>query len=142
MPVAGSRSPAGRTPDTSVVVAALASWHPRNAEARQALSGVRTVTSPVLLETYSVLTRLPAPHRISPADAAAAVKLLPWEVVGLPAPAQQRLVQSAAAGGIAGGAVYDALVATTAAHHGLTLLTRDARARRTYDALGVGYAIV
>ncbi|UUY06010.1 hypothetical protein LRS13_10990 [Svornostia abyssi] len=39
--------------------------------------------------------------------------------------------------GIAGGAAYDALVALPAAQHGATLATRDARARATYDAVGV-----
>ncbi len=39
--------------------------------------------------------------------------------------------------GIAGGAVYDALVGATARRNGLTLFTRDRRAKGTYDALGV-----
>jgi predicted nucleic acid-binding protein len=37
---------------------------------------------------------------------------------------------------IAGGAVYDALVGLAAADHGLTLATRDARAKPTYEAVG------
>jgi predicted nucleic acid-binding protein len=39
--------------------------------------------------------------------------------------------------GIAGGAVYDALVALAAAEHGTDLATRDARARSTYEMVGV-----
>ena len=38
---------------------------------------------------------------------------------------------------IGGGAAYDALVAATAKHHGLALVTADRRARRTYEAMGV-----
>ena len=38
--------------------------------------------------------------------------------------------------GIAGGAVYDALVGLAAAEHGAALATRDARAAATYEALG------
>ena len=38
--------------------------------------------------------------------------------------------------GIAGGAVYDALVALAAKEHGAALSTRDARARGTHDAAG------
>lgn len=38
---------------------------------------------------------------------------------------------------IAGGAAYDAIVALTAADHGLTLLSCDVKARTTYDRLGV-----
>ncbi|MEX2240756.1 MAG: PIN domain-containing protein [Burkholderiales bacterium] len=49
--------------DTSVVVAAFASWHEGHAAALRALGrGVR-VPAHVLLESYSVLTRLPPPHR-------------------------------------------------------------------------------
>ena len=38
---------------------------------------------------------------------------------------------------IAGGAVYDALVALAALEHGADLATRDARARLTYETVGV-----
>jgi predicted nucleic acid-binding protein len=37
--------------------------------------------------------------------------------------------------GVAGGAVYDALVGETAREHGLALATRDLRALETYRAL-------
>jgi predicted nucleic acid-binding protein len=39
--------------------------------------------------------------------------------------------------GIAGGAVYDALVGAAARAHGLPLLSRDRRARATYEKLGI-----
>ena len=44
--------------------------------------------------------------------------------------------------GIAGGAVYDALVALAAKEHGVALATRDVRARGTYDAVGVEVIVV
>lgn len=44
--------------------------------------------------------------------------------------------------GITGGAIYDALVGEAARVHGARLLTRDLRARRTYDLLGVEYDII
>lgn len=44
--------------------------------------------------------------------------------------------------GIAGGAVYDALVALAAKEHGVSLATRDSRARGTYDAVGVQVVVV
>jgi len=44
--------------------------------------------------------------------------------------------------GIAGGAVYDALVALAAKDHAVALATRDARARGTYDAIGVTVIVV
>ena len=39
--------------------------------------------------------------------------------------------------GLAGGTVFDALVAEAARARDRTLLTRDRRATRTYDAIGV-----
>ena len=44
--------------------------------------------------------------------------------------------------GIAGGAVYDALVALAAEENGAALATRDARARGTYDAVGITVILV
>ena len=44
--------------------------------------------------------------------------------------------------GVAGGAVYDALVALAAKEHGAPLATRDARVRGTYDAVGVKIILV
>jgi len=128
------------TPDTSVLVAAIAAWHPRHAEARHRLVGieprVERVVAHVVVETFSVLTRLPAPHRISPTDAQAALAGLPWEVVALPPAGYRGFITAAAAQGISGGAIYDGLIGVTAREHQLTVLTNDARSRRTYDALG------
>jgi predicted nucleic acid-binding protein len=47
-----------------------------------------------------------------------------------------------ASAGIAGGAVYDALVGLAAHEHGFTLVTRDARARSTYEAVGAQVALL
>lgn len=49
----------------------------------------------------------------------------------------RRALDAAVAAGLRGGALYDALIAATAAHHGLRLLSADRRARPTYGALGV-----
>ena len=58
----------------------------------------------------------------------------------LPASGHLRLLEEATEAGIVGGAVYDALVAATARHAGATLLSRDRRAMRVYDLLGVSTA--
>lgn len=130
------------TCDTSVLVAALAAWHEQHEVARDAVRGVRAVPAHVLLETYSVLTRLPADHRLSPLVAATAIDALPWKVIALPPEHQSASIPRLARVGIAGGSVYDAQIALTAQHHGLTLLTRDTRARRVYDSLGIAFTML
>lgn len=130
---------AGSTCDTSVLVPALASWHPDHERTRVAIiHRVTALSAHVLMESYSVLTRLPAPHRFAPADAAA-VLALTIRTVTLPGDDHQDLVVEMARHGIRGGAAYDALIAATARHHDLELLTRDRRAHATYDVVGVRY---
>jgi len=53
-----------------------------------------------------------------------------------------RLPDTLAGLGVAGGAVYDALVALAAAQHAAELATRDARAVATYELVGVRVATV
>ena len=124
--------------DTSVLVAALAAWHPRHEEMRHVVAR-RVTGAPAhcFVELYSVLTRLRAPHRISARDAGAAVDALELPVLTLSGQLQRDLVRRLAGLGITGGAVYDGVVAATAEHHGMPLLSLDRRARTTYDALGI-----
>lgn len=90
-----------------------------------------------LVETFSVLTRLPTGLRASPADAARllaerfGVPLLLTEQTAL------QLPELLASLDIAGGATYDALVALAARDHAAALATLDARARATYEIVGV-----
>jgi predicted nucleic acid-binding protein len=74
--------------------------------------------------------------------AGAVVEALPLKPLGLPGARHRPLIRRLAAHGVRGGAAYDGLVAATALHHRLTLLTRDRRARVTYDAVGVHYEVV
>ena len=129
--------------DTSVVVAALLGWHEAHEHARHAAAG-GSVPAHALLESYSVLTRLPPPHRLAPA--VASELLAGWfgpELVLLPTSATSAaIVSRLATAGIAGGAAYDGLVALTAAEHGAELVTRDRRAAVTYDSLSVPYRLL
>jgi predicted nucleic acid-binding protein len=129
--------------DTSVVVAGFASWHEGHRAAAAALARKPRVPAHVLVEAYSVLTRLPPPHR-APADLAATflAERFPEAPLVLPARAHLELVQTSARTGLAGGAIYDALIAATARHAGATLLTRDQRARSVYDRMQVRYEFV
>lgn len=130
--------------DTSVVVAAFASWHEGHLAARRALRE-RSVRVPghVLLETYSVLTRMPPPFRAAaPAVAEFLRRRFPHQPLVLAPAAHQELVERLAARGVTGGAAYDALVATTAADAGALLLSRDRRAVATYEALAAPYELI
>lgn len=129
--------------DTSVVVAGFASWHEHHALAAAALSRQPRIPVHVLVESYSVLTRLPPPHR-APAEVVAAflAARFPQTPLALPPSAHLSLIEKAARAGLSGGAIYDALIGAAARHAGATLLTRDQRARPVYDWIGVRYEIV
>lgn len=130
--------------DTSVAVAAALPWHEAHAAARSALPRTKTaLLAQVAVETYSVLTRLPPPQRVPAAVAREYLSetfVLPPLV--LPPDGYERLLDLAAAEGLAGGAVYDALVGATAREAGATLLTLDRRAVTIYQLLRVDYRLV
>lgn len=93
-------------------------------------------------ETFSVLTRLPAPaRRTTTAVSRLLAANFPHSRFLSPSRAAN-LLEQFAAHGIAGGSVYDALVGATAAEHQLTLATRDRRALDTYRELGVDIEFV
>lgn len=129
--------------DTSVVVAALLGWHEAHEVALHAARG-GGIPAHALLESYSVLTRLPAPHRLAPGVASTLLAgWFPSERVLMPGSGLiLSIVARLADAGIGGGATYDALVGLTAAEHGAELHTRDQRAATTYDALSVPYQLV
>ncbi len=53
-----------------------------------------------------------------------------------------QLIAELSSAGIAGGAVYDALVGLSARAHRVRLFTRDRRAVSTYQLLGVDYELL
>jgi len=131
------------TPDASAIVAAFAPWHPSHERAAEALHAVRDLVAHAELEAYSVLTRLPPPFRV---DRNLAAEYLRRRFVGsrhvLPARARVGFVDRLASTGIAGGRVYDALIAATAADRKLTLVSCDARAASVYESVGAPYALL
>jgi predicted nucleic acid-binding protein len=129
--------------DTSVVVPALLTWHAAHDRCRPHAVG-SAIPAHALLETFAVLTRLPAPHRLAITDAATLLTRRFPPIDRLPAPddLQGQLIERLAAADISGGASYDALVALTAHHHGRVLLTRDRRAARTYRSLGIEFTML
>lgn len=124
--------------DTSVAIPLLVATHQAHAAVSRWWSGREVALSGhAVAETYSVLTRLPGDLRLTPADAARVLGERFGEPLLVGPEVAKRLPDVLSGLGIAGGAVYDALVALAALEHGADLATRDARARATYDIVGV-----
>jgi predicted nucleic acid-binding protein len=121
--------------DTSVVIAGFLNWHDFHVRALQALRKVMTERSllipfPVLVESYSVLTRLPSPHRLRPEAAHELLKgsFSGARVAGLSSRKAWTFLDDCVASAIVGGRIYDAVIATTAIEAGASeLLTFNPR---------------
>ena len=129
--------------DTSVAIPLLVQTHRHHAavvnwwDAREAhLSGH------ALAETYSVLTRLPGDLRVASDDAARLLRERFAAPLVLGRRTSARLPEILSEQRVSGGAVYDALVALAALEHDAQLATRDARAKATYETLGVSVLVV
>lgn len=105
------------------MVAAVSAWHEhheracREIENRLGRKQRMIVAGPALIETYSVLTRFPAPHRIAPSDALNLLEenfMRAVKVVGLGAANYRTLLRGAPDAGVSGGRVYDAVIAACA----------------------------
>jgi predicted nucleic acid-binding protein len=129
--------------DSSLIIAAFASWHEKHEAARRALDSGARVIEHCALETYSVLTRLPAPHRAAAEVVRDFLRTrLRRPALRLSGDAYRAFLLGLPEQRVAGGAVYDALVAATAAHHGAVLLSCDRRAAATYERYGIRFDVV
>jgi len=127
-----------RAADTSLVVAAFASWHEHHDAARRALDAGLCLVDHCALETYSVLTRLPPPHRAAAHVVRAFLAArFPEPLLRLSQQGYRDFVMGLSDLGITGGAAYDALVAATAAANSAEIVTCDRRAAPVYDRYGV-----
>jgi predicted nucleic acid-binding protein len=126
-------------PDSSVTVAAAAPWHVSHEAAATALAAEQpSLIAHVAYETTAAMSRMPASQRLAPAV------VLEWlerrfhaRWLVLEAGATRRGLRTAVKRGIRGGALYDALIAATAARHEHTLLSADRRAAPVYALFGV-----
>ena len=129
--------------DTSVAIPLVVRSHHDHAAVARWWNGQEVaLTGHSLAEAYSVLTRLPGDARLAPADAAQLMNARFSVPLVLSRSLTRKLPDTLSRLGLAGGAVYDALVALAAKEHGAALATRDARARGTYDAVGVTVIVV
>ena len=124
--------------DSSVVIAGFASWSEQHNEANAVLDDEPRLVAHAALETFSVLTRLPRPHR-APAQVVHdyLVERFPQQWLTLAHDGHADLLQMCTRRGITGGALYDALIAYTADAHGAGLASCDRRAAATYRGLGI-----
>ncbi len=129
--------------DTSVAIAAFATWHEAHAEAICVVAQRPDLPAPCALEVYAVLTRLPPPHRAESAIVRDFLdRTFPGAQLMLPADQSRRLVGALVEMGISGGASYDAVIAMIAVHHERELVTLDRRARPTYDRVGAAVRLI
>jgi predicted nucleic acid-binding protein len=123
--------------DTSVAIPLLIQTHSAHDDVVRWWDGREVaLCGHALAETYSVLTRLPGDLRLAPVDAARLITERFAAPYVLGRDTHERLPEVLSGFGIAGGAVYDALVALAAVEHNATLATRDVRAKATYDTIG------
>jgi predicted nucleic acid-binding protein len=129
--------------DSSVAVAAFASWHEHHAVARAALEPGTRLVGHSAVETYSVLTRLPPPHR-APANIVREFLLERFtaDYLVLDPASLKAWLAGLPEMGVSGGATYDALIGATAAAGGATLLTLDVRAASTYEKCGADFTLL
>ena len=110
--------------DSSVLIAALVESHARHGNAFPWLGRIRKaevqgfIAAHSIAETYAVLSSLPINPRIAPSAAWALVEhsVLPFvQCVELSAEDVRSVIQRLSSRGLAGGVVYDALIAEAAA---------------------------
>lgn len=106
--------------DTSVLVPAFLTEHPHHAASRNVLRQCRPEAAACaghsLAEFYATLTRLPSPHRASPEQVLLFIEDIEQHLafVSLTPAEYQDALRLAAAAGIAGGTLYDFLIARCA----------------------------
>ena len=135
--------------DSSCMIAAVCAWHERHDDAAQAIHvrfdrGDRlAIAAHALVETYAVLTRLPAPHRLAPAVAWALIDanfVKHATVAMLTARGQVALLRRLAGENVSGGRSYDALIAETARRSGAgEILTLNPR---HFESLAQGGVVI
>ncbi len=129
--------------DSSTAIALLSPDHPSHDDVKRVCKGQTLgLAGHAMVETYSVLTRMPGAARRTRAAAQRFIDSEFAASVPLPAPVALHAVATFAREGIAGGAVYDGLVGLAAKAAGITLLSCDRRAAPTYAALGVDVRLI
>lgn len=135
--------------DTSCMIAAICTWHEHHAPAAAELErrldrGEQlAIPAPALVESYAVLTRLPAPHRLSPANAWTLLEgnfIEHRRIIALSGALYVATVRALVKQGVGGGRSFDAVIAECARQaQPATLLTFN---RRHFDPPPAGILVV
>lgn len=134
---------AERLLDTSVAVPLLVERHEHHRVVFAALGDEEVgLAGHAVFETHSVLTRLPPPDRLAPSSAGRLLAENFRSNAFLSAEQSAAVASSLAEHGIAGGAVYDALVGAAAAFAGRRLVSRDGRAVDVYRLMGAQVDVI
>jgi len=105
--------------DANCLIATVAAWHEhhqlvsRELSRRLASGGAMVVPVPSLTEAFSVLTRMPKPQRLSPADAWRALDasfVMLGRIYALEGDAATAVLAKSAAAGVGGGRIYDVII--------------------------------
>ncbi|SRR5712691_3111071 len=131
--------------DSSVIVAALLSWHESHPAAsravERAMAASVVIPAHALFESYAVITRLPAPYRLAPSDALTLLRgnFAKTRIAAIHSRNVWPLLEEIASDGLGGGVTYDAIIYKTAAEAGATeLLTLN---ERDYERFAARVAI-
>lgn len=129
--------------DTSAAIALVQPNHAKHAAVRGLVRGRGLgLSGHAELETYSVLTRLPAPQRLTPETALRLIRTNFPHTLRLPPARLSKFLEELVELNLAGGSSYDALVGLAARHHDLTLISTDVRAASTYRAMAIDFTLV
>ena len=113
------------------MVAAICTWHEHHErsaaeiDARLGRGETLLIAAPTLVEAYAVLTRLPPPYRLSPADAYTLVQenfTRTARIIVLDGRSYRTLLPWARDHGIRGGRIYDTVTGLCALKAGATVL--------------------
>jgi predicted nucleic acid-binding protein len=105
------------------MIAAVCTWHEHHEwateeiERRLERGETLFVAAHTLVEAYAVLTRLPSPYRLSPADALALIEanfIESRQIITLEARSYRTVLRRVRDAGIHGGRTYDAIIAACA----------------------------
>jgi predicted nucleic acid-binding protein len=112
------------------MVAVVCPWHIHHSRATQEIDRRLTqgeemiIAAHAVVEAYAVLTRLPSPYRLAPADAFLLLEtnFMGTKLVALDGKSYRSLLSHAPIDGIAGGRIYDAVIGACALQAKVTTL--------------------